>query len=74
MDKGRDAHRVARAIKLALALIAEQDPELARLLCKTIKMGEYLSYSLASQPTRPRRSRRAKKTRHWQGSNPSRPD
>jgi hypothetical protein len=50
MGKDRDARRVTRAIKLALMLIAEQDPELARLLSRTIKTGEYLSYSPTSQP------------------------
>jgi hypothetical protein len=33
----KEARRVSRAIALALALIAEQDPELARLLGKSIK-------------------------------------
>jgi len=39
-----ERRRVTRAIKLALAAIAEKDPELARLLSKTIKTGRYLSY------------------------------
>jgi hypothetical protein len=43
MDK--DGRRVSRAIALALTLIAEQNPELARLLCETIETGEFISYS-----------------------------
>jgi hypothetical protein len=49
MDKDQEARRATRAIKRALALIAEQDPELARLLGETIKTGEYLSYSPTPQ-------------------------
>jgi hypothetical protein len=52
---------VTRAIKLALALIAEQDPELGRLLGKSIKTGRYLWYSPASEPRPSRQSQRAKK-------------
>jgi hypothetical protein len=63
MDKDQEARRVTRAIKRALALIAEQDPELARLLGETIKTGEYLSYSPASQPN-PRRKSCPKNTPH----------
>jgi len=58
----REARRVASAIKLALTLIAEHDPELSRLLSQTIETGEYLSYSPASQVVPRRKSRRPKKT------------
>jgi len=70
MDKHQDERRVTRAIKRALTLIAEQDPELARLLSETIKTGEYLSYSPASQPTSPRKSQRATETPYRLRGNP----
>jgi hypothetical protein len=63
-DKNQEKHRVTRAIEVALELIAEHDPELARLLSETIKTGEYLSYSPASQSTSRRKSQRAKKIEH----------
>jgi hypothetical protein len=62
-----EARRVRRAIALALALIAEQDPELARLLSKSIKTGQYLSYSSASPPDLRRKSQRAEKTPQRRG-------
>jgi len=71
MDKDQDARRVTRAIKLALTLIGEHDPELARVLSRTIKTGQYLSYSPTSQPIPRRKSQRAPKTPHHQGGNPS---
>ena len=55
-----ERHRVTRAIKLALSLIAEQDPELGRLLSKSIKTGRYLWYSPGSQPRLSRKSQQAK--------------
>jgi hypothetical protein len=67
----REARRVARAIRLALRLIAEQDPELARLLSKTIETGQYLSYLPASQPSPRHKSRRAKKPRSGRGRSPT---
>ena len=70
MEQDREARRVTRAIKLALALIGEHDPELARLLSRTIKTGEYLSYSPTSQPIPRHKSQRAPKTPHHQGGNP----
>jgi hypothetical protein len=45
MDKDQEERQVTRAIKRALAQIAEKNPELARLLKETIKTGTYLSYS-----------------------------
>ena len=51
MTRERHERRlVTRAIKLALTLIAEQDPELGQLLGKSIKTGRYLWYSPASEP------------------------
>jgi hypothetical protein len=61
-NEGHERRRVTRAIKLALTLIAEQDPELGRLLGKSIKTGRYLRYSAASEPSPSRKSQRAKKT------------
>jgi hypothetical protein len=61
--------RVTRAIKLALARIAQKDAELARLLSKTIETGQYLSYSPPSEESPARKSRRAKKPRPGQGRN-----
>ena len=58
-----ERRRVTRAIKLALARIAEKNPELARLLKETIETGQYLSYSPPSQESPSQKSRRAKKTR-----------
>lgn len=49
--------RVARAIKLALAKIAKQDPALARLLRESIKTGTYLSYLPQGTQPVPRRKR-----------------
>jgi len=55
-NERRERRRVTRVIKLALARIAEQDPELARLLSKSIKTGTYLSYSPdAPQPASQRK-------------------
>ena len=62
MDKDREARRVTRAIKLALRLIAEHDPELARVLSKTIETGQYLSYAPALQASPRRKFARGKKT------------
>jgi hypothetical protein len=73
MDKDHEARRVTRAIKLALARIAVQDPELAGLLSETIKTGEYLSYSPGLQPAPRRRSQLTTKTPLQQAKNPSRP-
>jgi hypothetical protein len=68
MHMDREDRRVTRAIKRALALIAEQDLELARLLEQTIKTGKYLSYSPASpQPAPRRKSQGTKKTPRRQG-------
>jgi len=50
--------RVARAIKLALARIAKQDPALAQLLRESIKTGTYLSYSTAGTQPVPRSKRK----------------
>jgi hypothetical protein len=72
MDKNREARRVTRAISLALALIAEHDPELARMLSQTIETGQYLSYAPQSKSSRQRKSARAKKTPQ-QGRNPIQP-
>jgi hypothetical protein len=69
MGKDQKERRVTRAIKAALELIAEEDPEFARLLSETIRTGEYLSYSPPSEESPPRKSRRAKKTRPGQGRN-----
>jgi hypothetical protein len=66
MGNDLDERRVTKAIKHALVLIAEEDPELARLLSESIKTGEYLSYSPGSQSASGRK-RRAKKTGHRQG-------
>jgi hypothetical protein len=49
--------RVTRAIKLALARIAEQDPELGRLLREEIKTGTYFSYMPVVPQPAPRRKR-----------------
>jgi hypothetical protein len=73
MDKHQEERRVTRAIKRALALIAEHDPELARLLSESIKTGEYLLYSPRSQSASRRRSQLATKTPLQQAKNPSRP-
>ena len=72
MGNDLDERRVTKAIKHALAVIAERDPELARLLGETIKLGEYLSFSPASQPIG-RKSQGAKKTQRRQGKNPIQP-
>ena len=69
MDNYQEERRVARAIKAALKLIAEHDPELAQLLRETISTDEYLSYTPGSQPSL-RRSQAPKKTRPRQGKNP----
>ena len=61
-SESHERRRVTRAIKLALTLIAEQDPELGQLLGKSIKTGRYLWYSPASEPRPRRKSQRAKKT------------
>lgn len=55
MDKDHEERRVTRAIKLALAQIAEKNPELARQLKKTIKTGAYLSYMKVAPKPVPRR-------------------
>jgi hypothetical protein len=55
MDKDGEARRVSRAIKIALALIAEQDPELARLIREAIETGMYLSYTPVKRRTAPRK-------------------
>jgi hypothetical protein len=68
-NEGHERRRVTGAIKLALSRIAEKDPELARLLSRTIKTGRYLSYSPASQPILGCNSDRAKKTPPRQGRN-----
>jgi len=60
-NERHDRRLVTRAIKLALTLIAEQDPELGRLLSKSIKTGRYLRYSPASEPSPGRKSQDAKK-------------
>jgi len=60
-SESHERRRVTRAIKLALTLIAEQDPELGRLLDKSIKTGRYLRYSPASEPRPRRESQPAKK-------------
>jgi hypothetical protein len=73
MGNDLDERRVTKAIKHALAVIAERDPELGRLLGETIKLGEYLSFSPASQPTPGRKSQGAKKTQRRQGKNPIQP-
>jgi hypothetical protein len=57
------SRRVNRAIKLALAPIAEKNPELTRLLERTIKTGTYLTYSPACGPS-PRRNHRAQRRRN----------
>lgn len=56
----RHRRRVTRAIKLALARIAEKNPELARLLKETIETGTYLSYSPAPQVSPRRKLRHGK--------------
>jgi hypothetical protein len=63
-----ERRRVTRAIKLALARIAEQDPELALLLGQTIKTGEYLSYS----PVSPRPDLRRKRVSEREKAAPPR--
>jgi hypothetical protein len=65
MDK--ETVRVSRAIALALKLIAEQDPELARSLSKSIETGQYLSYSPPSPASPRRKSRHPKKARPHRG-------
>jgi len=70
MDK--ETVRVSRAIALALKLIAEQDPELARSLSKSIETGQYLSYSPPS-PASLRRKLHGKKTRPRRGKKPRQP-
>jgi hypothetical protein len=67
MGKDQEECRVTRAIKAALELIGEQNPELARFLRETIKTGEYLSYSPASKPTPRRKLPPATKTPHRDG-------
>jgi len=59
-NERRERRRVTRAIKLALARIAEQDPEFARLLTISIKTGTYLSYMPVPPPPRsaPREARK----------------
>ena len=52
-----ERRRVTRAIKLALARIAEKNPELARTLKETIKTGTYLSYMAMERKMLPRRKR-----------------
>ena len=59
-SESHERRRVTRAIKLALTLIAEQDPELGQLLGKSIKTGRYLWYSPGSQPRLSRKSQEAK--------------
>ena len=61
MGKDQEERCVTKAIKAALELIAEQDPELAQLLRETVKSGEYLTYSPEPQPPTPRRSRSIRK-------------
>jgi hypothetical protein len=56
-DETYERRRVTRAIKLALARVAEHDPELARLLSKTIKTGTYLSYTPVAPLSAPRSKR-----------------
>jgi hypothetical protein len=56
-DETHERRRVTRAIKLALARIAEQDPELARVLSESIKTGTYLSYMPVPPLSVPRRKR-----------------
>jgi hypothetical protein len=58
----REQRRVTRAIKLAVALIAEHDPGLAELLRKTIKTGRFLSYSPEPGSAAMRKSAPAKAT------------
>jgi hypothetical protein len=69
-----ERRRVTRAIKLALTLIAEQDPELGRLLDKSIKTGRYLRYSPASEPRPSRKSQRSKENASSAGKEPLQPD
>jgi hypothetical protein len=73
MGNDLDERRVTKAIKHALAVVAERDPELGRLLGETIKLGEYLSFSPASQPTPGRRSQLTTKTPLQQAKNPIQP-
>jgi len=74
MKRERHERRgVTRAIKLALTQIADQDPELGRLLSKSIKTGRYLRYSPGSAPSPGRKSRRARKTPLWPGRNRTNP-
>jgi uncharacterized protein YaaR (DUF327 family) len=74
MDTDREARRATQAIKLALTLIAEHDPELARMLSKTIETGQYLSYSPTSQAIPRYKPRRAKKTTPSPRKEPRGPD
>jgi hypothetical protein len=73
MGNDLDERRVTKAIKHALAVIAERDPELGRLLGETIKLGEYLSFSPVSHPTPGRKSQGAKKRQPRPGKNPIQP-
>jgi hypothetical protein len=68
MDK--EARSVSRAIALALALIAEHDPELALLLSKSIETGQYLSYSQASPTSLTRKATAPKENAISPGKEP----
>jgi len=73
-EETHERRRVTRAIKLALARIAEQDPELAKLLMESIKTGTFLSYrpvvsppalyKRVSQPEKRARASRKSPIRH----------
>jgi hypothetical protein len=56
-NERHERRRVTDAIKLALAKIAEQNPELAQLLRESIKTGTVLSYTPVASPPAPRRKR-----------------
>jgi hypothetical protein len=54
-NERHERRRVTRAIDLALSNIAEQNPELARLLRERIKTGAFLSYTpVVSPPALPK--------------------
>jgi hypothetical protein len=57
-DMDQEERRVTGAIKRALAQIAQQDPELARLLSETISTGQHFSYSPALQASLRRKRKR----------------
>jgi len=56
-NQRHERHRVTRAIELALAKIAEKNPELARLLRERIKTGTFLSYMPVPPLSAPGRKR-----------------